>query len=70
MVPQLSCIPATFRWDLQAAFGATCSQPEQATRRLGERIKLGQIGLIHQVSLFRGIAESLEVVADNYVIQL
>lgn len=56
--------------NLQASLGAACSQIEQATRRLGERTKLGQVGLIDQVSQFRIIADLLGVVADNFIIQL
>jgi hypothetical protein len=56
--------------NLQASLGAACSQIEQSTRRLGERTKLGQIGLIDQVSQFRVIADLLGVVADNFLIQL
>lgn len=38
--------------NLQASLGAACTQIEQSTRRLGARTKLGQIGLIDQVSQF------------------
>ena len=56
--------------NLQASLGAACYQIEKSTRRLGERTKLGQIGLIDQVSQFRIIADLLGVVADNFIIQL
>lgn len=53
-----------------AALGAATTLIEKRVKEMGGRIKAGRVGLIDQDTQFRIIADTLGVIADNYLIQL